>query len=529
MLDNFFLLNETAKFLRKEISGYKIKEVFTQEKDKVVISLLSIETLITKFLEFSTSDKLPYILIKEDFKKAKKNVLNFLTGLYEQDIVEVGILDNDRIIMFTLSGELKILFVFFKSKYNLLVTYNGKIIDSFKDKKELSGLNLEEYFKKKISYDKGSLGNVKDYFREYYRNYGDTVFKEILFRLQVKSGDLINEELKLSVSNIIEEIKKSLLNPKYIIYKSKNAYIPSLFTLKHLEESEKSEFDDINKLIFNYIKSYYIKTSDEGIKKDIIAKKENLLKNQEKKLESFRKQLEISENYDILKRYGELILSNIHILKSGDEKLEIDEESNNEKIVIKLKKELSPAENATIYFDKYKKQKKSIDVLNERINSQKSILEELKKEIEDIKNNTNLNSLKMLEKEVKKDDETSKFRKFILDEKYEVWVGKDSASNDLLTTRYSSQSDLWFHVRGASGSHTVLKISDRKNQPEKRIIEKAASIAAYYSKARNASNVPVAYCEKKYVKKKKGFKEGSVVMEREKVIFVKPGLPENIS
>jgi predicted ribosome quality control (RQC) complex YloA/Tae2 family protein len=73
-----------------------------------------------------------------------------------------------------------------------------------------------------------------------------------------------------------------------------------------------------------------------------------------------------------------------------------------------------------------------------------------------------------------------------------------------------------------------LKVSDKKNPPDKKNIETAASIAAYYSKARNASNVPVAYCERKYVKKKKGFKEGSVIMEREKVIFVKPGLPENL-
>jgi predicted ribosome quality control (RQC) complex YloA/Tae2 family protein len=124
-------------------------------------------------------------------------------------------------------------------------------------------------------------------------------------------------------------------------------------------------------------------------------------------------------------------------------------------------------------------------------------------------------------------DETSRFRKFVLNEKFEVWVGKDSISNDLLTTKHTAQNDLWFHVRGASGSHTVLKVHNKKESIDKKIIETAASIAAYYSKARNASHVPVAYCEKKFVKKKKGMKAGSVIMEREKVIFVKPGLPED--
>ena len=153
----------------------------------------------------------------------------------------------------------------------------------------------------------------------------------------------------------------------------------------------------------------------------------------------------------------------------------------------------------------------------------------LESELERINKITEYKSLMKEEKrtEENKNDETSRFRKFRLNDKYEVWVGKDSASNDLLTTKYAAQNDLWFHVRGASGSHTVLKLSNRKEDAEKEIIHKAASIAAYYSKARNASNVPVAYCEKKYVKKKKGFKQGSVIMEREKVIFVNPGLPES--
>ena len=66
-----------------------------------------------------------------------------------------------------------------------------------------------------------------------------------------------------------------------------------------------------------------------------------------------------------------------------------------------------------------------------------------------------------------------------------------------------------------------------KKEIDKKYILSAASIAAYYSKARNGGNVPVAYTERKYVKKKKGFREGTVILEKEKVIFVKPGLPEN--
>ena len=118
------------------------------------------------------------------------------------------------------------------------------------------------------------------------------------------------------------------------------------------------------------------------------------------------------------------------------------------------------------------------------------------------------------------------FRIFVVAGGFEVWVGKNSANNDLLTTKYSKPHDIWFHARGASGSHTVLKTS-RNKSPSKEVIYQAARIAAYYSKMRKATNVPVAYCERKYVRKPKGAPAGTVTLEREKVVFVEPRLPAN--
>ena len=124
------------------------------------------------------------------------------------------------------------------------------------------------------------------------------------------------------------------------------------------------------------------------------------------------------------------------------------------------------------------------------------------------------------------DNNLKHFRIFELDLGFEVWVGKDSLANDLLTFKYSNQKDLWFHVRGTSGSHTLLKIPDdfEDNIP-KDIIKTAAEICAYYSKAKNAGNVPVAYTEAKNVQKYKGAKSGSVVIKGEKVVKVKPQIP----
>ena len=125
------------------------------------------------------------------------------------------------------------------------------------------------------------------------------------------------------------------------------------------------------------------------------------------------------------------------------------------------------------------------------------------------------------------DNNLKRFRIFKLGEGFEVWVGKDSSANDLLTIKYTSQSDLWFHVRGSSGSHTVLKIPEDSTAIPKEYIKAAASIAAFYSKSKNAKNVPVAYTQAKNVQKYKGAKSGSVIIKGEKIVKVNPGTPED--
>lgn len=91
----------------------------------------------------------------------------------------------------------------------------------------------------------------------------------------------------------------------------------------------------------------------------------------------------------------------------------------------------------------------------------------------------------------------------MIEGKYDLYVGKDSKNNDLLTTKFAKQNDYWLHARGASGSHAVLRIHNTKEPVPKSVLKKSASIAAFHSKAKTAGIVPVAFTFKKYVVKKK--------------------------
>ena len=126
-----------------------------------------------------------------------------------------------------------------------------------------------------------------------------------------------------------------------------------------------------------------------------------------------------------------------------------------------------------------------------------------------------------------KDDLKSKFKHYLLEGKYHLFVGKDSQNNDLLTTKFAKQNDYWFHARGVSGSHAVLRVENTKEVIPKNILKAAASISAFHSKAKTAGLVPVSYTFKKYVVKKKGMAPGKVALLREDTVLVHPEIPKN--
>jgi predicted ribosome quality control (RQC) complex YloA/Tae2 family protein len=108
---------------------------------------------------------------------------------------------------------------------------------------------------------------------------------------------------------------------------------------------------------------------------------------------------------------------------------------------------------------------------------------------------------------------------------WDVLIGRSSEANDHLTLHMARPEDYWFHVHGAPGSHVVLRRGKGKNEPSKRTLEEVAAWTAFYSQARTAGKVPVIWTLKKYVRKPRGAKPGTVMCEREKSIMARPVEP----
>ena len=117
-------------------------------------------------------------------------------------------------------------------------------------------------------------------------------------------------------------------------------------------------------------------------------------------------------------------------------------------------------------------------------------------------------------------------RTFSTSDGWEVWVGRTNMQNDQITHRLSNPHDYWFHVVGVPGSHVILRRPSRNAIPKHRTLEEAASIAAYFSKARKLTRVPVIYTERKFVSKPRRGKPGLAIATREKELLVRPRLPE---
>jgi predicted ribosome quality control (RQC) complex YloA/Tae2 family protein len=300
---------------------------------------------------------------------------------------------------------------------------------------------------------------------------------------------------------------------------------------------QKELFDDIFKAFNSYFnKKYYFEKKQIKFKK-ISATLEREIKKLTSRLNNLKVVLNHGCKEEELKRIGNILLINLSKIKSSSDEIELEDiYDDQKKIKVRLNPKFSPHQNADYYFTKARA---------DRINFEKStkLYSDAMKEIEKLKAIENklsdiltLEQLEEIMKEMKikdqiveslREDLSSKFKHYLIQGKYHVYVGKDSQNNDLLTTKFAKQNDYWFHARSVSGSHVILKIENTKEAIPKNIIKCAAALAAYHSKAKTSGLAPVSYTFKKYVIKRKGMPIGQVSLTKEEVLLVKPEIPAN--
>jgi predicted ribosome quality control (RQC) complex YloA/Tae2 family protein len=560
MLIQYYVLKALAREFDATLRGSVITEIYSQQKNELVIvttnQLSRKETGENGALCISVSPGFNYILMRRAVTRARKNSASLFETLYNTQIEGVTIHPCDRTLTMSVSGGMRIIIRLYNTVESniLLVDHNDRIIESFKRSRDLKGTQLvvsERRFDEKIFEDDSAFNdalrqhagkNFSKALKEILPQWGQVYIRELLSRASIQE-DLIVEEKKAKsieqevLSGEFRAMSVEFREPAPIVYIGENGAAQlSVIRLKNMEHCEGKQFKTINEAAEEILAGRFRSRIGQTEKQTLMKKVGTEIGKIEKALGAIKSQK--SPDPIVLEYNGQLILSYLDRVKKGMKTVELpDLHKPTGTITVPLNPALTPTQNAEKYFQKARKTTKEREETEIRFNQlmkkleilknlEKSILESelftgVKDIIEDHKDASRMLNLDQKGKE----KSPLPFRVFSLEHGYEVWVGKSSASNDLLTMKHAAPHDLWFHVRGASGSHTVLKVKKGENVPRE-IVHQAAGIAAYYSKMRNASSVPVAYCERKYVRKPKGVASGSVTLEREKVIFVKPNLPE---
>lgn len=262
----------------------------------------------------------------------------------------------------------------------------------------------------------------------------------------------------------------------------------------------------------------------------------NNLRRAEKKLNILQCELKEAmqrENYRI---YGDLITANLYRMKKGDTSLVAQNfyDENQKEIEIKLDNTKSPSQNAEKYYSKYKKAKNTEIYATEQIELTVNEIEYLESVLYSVSDAQTPAHLAQIRAElvqngyIKESGNKKKKEKQLpvgnpLEFEYggyTIYVGRNNVQNDYLTLKMGRSRDLWLHTKNIAGSHTLVKFMGEDFPND--VIEVAASLAAYYSKGKNAPYVEVDYCPVSHVKKPSGAKPGMVIYEGYSTALVKP-------
>ncbi len=535
MLQNYFFLNRFLLEVKSSLEDSKIEEVFSQEKSKLVI--VTSRGTEHYFLELCVTPGNSYMNLRNNYSRAKKNTVNVFDNLIGEKISSLEIASNDRVlkikctnsnIFFTIRGKFTNIF-YLDEESNLFAFKTIKNQNLLNMKKEFDGLTfIDRWNSLEIMIENDE--ELVDKIKKKYPFLGSEIVKEVKAR--------INEYDRTTVLNTIYEVLNEVRISKPCVFineQEKEVHI-GLEKFKSIPFTEKKSLESINEAVnFVLSKRHYLtyKYSKLKLIKNHLEREMKKVSNKINNLQAVIEQGSKEKDYN---KYGKILLSNLGSIKSRMTSIFVEDIfSTGEKIKINLNPALSPQKNVDYYFDKsrsekisfaknqqlFEKAKKDFDQLQQLNNSLNEI--ESLKELDELMKKL---KIKQPEESEAKEDMGSKFKQYIIEDKYKVYVGKDSKNNDLLTTRFAKQNDYWFHARGASGSHVVLRVENTKEPVPKNVLKKAAALAAYHSKAKTAGVVPVAFTFKKYVVKKKGDPIGTVHLLREDVLLVRPEIPK---
>ena len=375
-----------------------------------------------------------------------------------------------------------------------------------------------------------------------YEGMSPTISKEICYRANVESTEVASslsevktEKLWGTFFRMMSRIEQHEYSPCIVIQRNPHTILDfSSVLLTHYETMELVEYQSIHTACEEF---YVLKDRAERIQQRTSALRKKIqtrLDTLQHKTEKQNNEISSSMLLDKDKLYGELLTSYIYQIKTGMSEITLENfYNNNEKITIPLDVQKSPSENIQRYFKRYQKSKNRIEELTEQLAIAQKEISYLENVLLSISQIETYDEISEIQDELAKQgyirrpsnhkskkETISSPMEFTASDGTTILVGKNNTQNDRLTLKLSSPNDTWLHTKDIPGSHVIIR-AKQQDISEKTLYE-AAVLAAYYSKGKFSSNVPVDYTERKNVKKPSGAKPGMVIYVNNSTIYVTP-------
>ena len=557
-----------AKELHERLQTGQIQKLYQIDKTTLLFKIRALNEDQNLIITVGATPAMYLSKPLQDLPKEPSSLCMFLRKHIEGSrIVKVEQINGDRIMCIQtdkleMDGSITstLIYVELMGKYsNCIFAQDGVILESLIHVSPL--MNRERSISPKLQYELPpnanrvslmdfdyneirnllvSFGNssVQQSIRAIFNGFGKPLLDEVLYNANL-NGDEIITDLESSqvdkLANALYDLKLMLQDSNGLLSlvndNHKKAYSPFILHNYNVVKAYKTISEALEESIHN---TKAIHTADKELEKILTA----AIKKEEGRHQKIKDELEDTNKMDTYKLYGDLLMINAHLQVQYEPSIELQNllSDEGEMLTIPLKPNLTIVENAQWYYKLYTKLKNRMVSGKYQLNASTTKLEYLKSILYSISLATTRESLEEIRKEcmdagiIKKSKKPlsyklgkSNYIHLTIDEG-EIFIGRNNQQNEYLTHRFAKPTDIWFHTQDIQGSHLILRLNV---EPDDMILSKVAQYAAYFSKARETSKVPVDYTYIKNIKKPPGAPLGFVIFNTHQTMIVEPKKPEN--
>ena len=530
MHTNYYFLRQLAPALAEQLRGYRVAVCFTQEKDELVIGLTN--GLKEFWLKAQLGANFPALALPETFQRARSNSVDLFPAMLGEQVESVAVWPQDRVLQVNFRSGARLIFKLYGPRPNAIFRTAPDAPAQLFQQKLLADADLKPQpvllaANQPPSESAESVKSVKSAVQKLPPPLADLPLRY----LRTQGYDSAPPETK---TRLVNQVLAQLEKPAhYYIIQLDGRTRLSLLPLGDILETLPG--DDPITALRRFVPMALGRRALELETRQLRQMLERRADEAGTAAAHARKRLHALAHEAGYRHTADLIMAHLHEIPAGATEIEVLDFYTSQPRRIKLKANEKPQRTAENLYRKGKNQQIEERELSERIARREAealtALERLE-EMDTVPALAELRGLRNWRKQHGLDPTAPvgtkapgelPFKVFE-DRGFTILVGRSAENNDLLTQKYAHKDDLWLHAKDVSGSHVVIRHRAGQTVPEP-VVEHAAMLAGWYSKRQHDTLCPVTVTPKKFVRKPRGARPGQVIVERERVVLVKPGNP----